>query len=1067
MVNRSNFPSGPAGHHLWPGRLLAPTLSRRDLLRYSGLVVAAGTLGTFSGARPASAAVVDPVKTKPSLYTPQKVAALRRNIEQYGWARALRDERVKQAAPWLDKSDEWLWNSVTGQGLPRSYAVNEPLGSPTSGTAIYKYGRQPWRVDPFNRPWKLVDPISGDVFPTNDFAKFYASGLDEQGQFHRERADRNLLINELYPERGPNWGVDDGFGWVDDNGDKWTFVAYYNFFVVWFAVTTAPSLIWAGLIYLRDAFLCTGDLRYAHAGLILLDRVADVFPAMDTGAYRRQDGYLVSDGLSGKGKVVGSIWDCDLTRELLSVYDAFFPAIAETDEAGVVPFLSEQAQRYGLPPKDSPAAVRRNIENGLYRVIFPAVKDAQIRGNFGMHQSALATAAVVLDDPQASREWIDWIFASGGVVYDPDIRLTGGNVYATLVDDVDRDGFGNEGSAQYDQLWLSQLRGVADILSDYDGYDRANLYAHPKMRKLVGSRHRIWMLNRYTPGIGDTGRTGQPDLFAGPNEYFAYFERYGNPEYAQITHLLSKGDIDSSYGSQFSLDVAGAQDLIRQIVHDRGELNLPSENLTGFGFAALRTGRAGTMRGAWSYYGRNHGHGHSDALNLGLYGVGVDLAPDLGYPETADGSAREVEWQHNTIAHNTVVVDASRQQQHWVGRPQGLAVTDRVRMFDIAAPEVYPQTSSYRRMTAMVDIDETNSYYVDVFRVVGGEQHHFSFHGADGPASVQGLSLTPQSTGTYAGADVQPPPDNSRARPNANGFDWLFNVERDGSPSPVFSVDWAVRDTWDVHETDPDLHLRLTMLTAVDDVALADGIPARNQPGNPKKLRYLIAHRSGTKLATQFVSLLEPYVGTRSVRSVRLVPVTAMTGAVAEHEAVAVRVELVNGRIDYVVSCAEPDVLLRVDDRFLFRGSFGVYSLRDGEPEYACHHDGTMLGPLPQLSAGHGAIIGKLADFTRELSTSNQLVVTLDRTLSHGEQPAELEGCYIYIYVDNDGERNASYQIVAAHLDDDTRLVLDIGDATTVRRYRDPADFTKGYVYDVAAGQQVRIPLTREWTVTR
>ncbi|MBM0229292.1 hypothetical protein, partial [Micromonospora sp. ATA51] len=74
---------------------------------------------------------------------------------------------------------------------------------------------------------------------------------------------------------------------------------------------------------------------------------------------------------------------------------------------------------------------------------------------------------------------------------------------------------------------------------------------------------------------------------------------------------------------------------------------------------------------------------------------------------------------------------------------------------------------------------------------------------------------------------------------------------------------------------------------------------------------------------------------------------------------------------------------------------------------------------------------------------------------------------YIYIYVDNDGERNASYQIVAAHLDDDTRLVLDIGDATTVRRYRDPADFTKGYVYDVAAGQQVRIPLTREWTVTR
>ncbi|MGS2619556.1 heparinase II/III domain-containing protein [Micromonospora sp. LZ34] len=1061
MANRTDRPSGPGGYHPGLTNLLTPVLTRRDLLRFSGLVVAGGALGTFGAAPAASANTIDPVKTGASFYTPEKVAALRRNVERFDWARAVRDARVKEAAPWLGSSDEWLWNSVTGQGLPRSYAVNEPLGSPTSGTDIYRYGRQPWRADPFNRPWKLIDPVSGHVFPTNDFAKFYASGLDEHGQFHRDRADRSLLVNELYPERGASWGVDDGFGWVDDNGDKWTFIAYYNFFVVWFAVTTTPSLIWAGLIYLRDAFLFTGDLRYAHAGLILLDRVADVFPAMDTGAYRRQDGYLVSDGLSGKGKVVGSIWDCDLTRELLSVYDAFFPAIADTDEAGVLPFLSEQARRYGLPPKDSPAAVRRNIENGLYRVMFPAVKDAQIRGNFGMHQSALAMAAVVLDDPVASKEWIDWIFASGGVVYDPDIRLTGGNVYASLVDDVDRDGFGNEGSAQYNQLWLGQVRGVADILSDYQGYDRANLYAHPKMRKLVGSRHRLWMLNRYTPGVGDTGRTGMPDLFSGPHEYFAHFERLGDPAYAQIAHLLSKGDVGSIYGSLFSADVAESQDRIRRIVAERGELNLPSENLTGFGFAALRAGRAGTMRGVWSYYGRNHGHGHADALNLGLYGFGVDLAPDLGYPETADGSAREVEWHRNTIAHNTVVVDASRQRQHWVGRPHGFLVTDRVRMLDIAAPQVYPQTSTYRRVTAMVDIDEANWYVVDVFRVAGGEQHHFSFHGAEGAVNVQGLTLTPQPTGTYAGPEVQPPADNARPRPDANGFDWLFNVERDNAPEAGFSVDWAVRDTWNVHPDDPDLHLRLTMLTDVDDVALADGIPARNQPGNPKKLRYLIARRAGQGLASQFVALIEPYSGTRPVRSVRAVPVRAADGTVAGYEAAAVRVELADGRVDYVVSCARPDALLRVDDGFLFRGSFGVYSLRDGEPVYACHHEGTLLGPLPHLSAGHGAVTGRVADFTRELSTDNQLVLTLDRTPSAGEQPDRLVGGYVY--VDNDGERNAVYRIDGARLDGDSRLVLDIGDTTTVRRYRAPRDFTEGFVYDVAVGARARIPLTREW----
>jgi oligo-alginate lyase len=1039
-----------------------PVLSRRDVLRYSGLLAGAGLLARhgLAGPAPAAAATIEPTKTKPTFYTTEKVAAARRNVDQYDWARAIRDGRVHDAAPWLGASDEFLWNSVTGQGVPRSAYVNQALGSPTSGTDLYKYGWQPWRADPFHRPWKLVDPITGDVFPTNDFAAFYASALDEHGQFDRDRGDRSLLVNKLYPDRGPNWGVDDGFGWVDDKGNRWTFVAYYNFYLVWFAVTTAPSLIWAGLVYLRDAYLLTGDPRYAHAGLILLDRVADVFPAMDISPYHREDGFYFSDGLRGTGKVVGSIWDCDLVREIVACYDGFFPAIADTDQANVVPFLSAQAKRYGLPAKDSLAAIRQNIENGLVRVVYPAVRGAQIAGNFGLHQSTLAMAAVVQDDPQASKEWIDFIFATGGIEPDP-WHVSGGDVYDTLVGKLDRDGFSNEGSAQYNTLWITEVRSFADILSGYSGYDRADLYAHPKMRKLIGSRHQLVMLNRYTPGIGDTGRTGKPDLLATSQDYVVAFNQYGLPEYAQLAYLLNNGEVDSLYGGVFDLDVAETQQRIKQIVDERGPLHLPSDDLAGFGFAALRTGRGDGMRGAWLYYGRNYGHGHADTLNLDVLGYGVDLAPDLGYPETADGSAREVEWQHNTIAHNTVVVDASRQQKQWVGQPHGFADTGHVRLLDVTAPKVYPQTSMYRRVVVMVDIDDQNSYTVDVFRVAGGEQHHFSFHGAEGPVAVDGLSLTAQPTGTYAGPDVEPPPDNARARPDANGFDWLFNVERDEAPSTTFSVDWAVKDTWNVHDPDIDLHLRLTMLTQVDDVALADGIPARNQPGNPKKLRYLIARRTGKELASQFVSVLEPYVNSRPIRSLRTVPVRATGGDVGEHEAAAVRVELTDGRVDYVVSCARPDVLLHVDDTFVFHGSVGVYSLRDGKPVYGSLHGGTTLGPLPGLESGRAAVTGRLADFTRDLSDSNQLVLTLDRDLSADERPDHLTGSFVY--VDNDGERNAAYRITKAALDGDGRLVLDIGDVTTIRGYQDSEDFSKGYVYDIAVGAAARIPLTREW----
>lgn len=47
---------------------------------------------------------------------------------------------------------------------------------------------------------------------------------------------------------------------------------------------------------------------------------------------------------------------------------------------------------------------------------------------------------------------------------------------------------------------------------------------------------------------------------------------------------------------------------------------------------------ADTQRDIWMYYGRNHGHGHGhqDTLNLGMHAFGLDLVPDLGYPEFAD-----------------------------------------------------------------------------------------------------------------------------------------------------------------------------------------------------------------------------------------------------------------------------------------------------------------------------------------------------------------------------------------------------------------------------------------------
>ncbi|WP_216843438.1 heparinase II/III domain-containing protein [Phytoactinopolyspora alkaliphila] len=1201
-----------------------PLWNRRSFLRTAGLVGVSSALlppiitrSAFAQAGPLKADLPHdpadaPVKTAATYYTPDKVDAARRNVADYAWAAKLRDEAVATAQPYIDAGDDWLWALPTGQGLPRSYAVNQDLGSPVSGQDIYEYGNYPWRIDEFEQPWKLTDPSSDYVFPTNDFGAFYRSGLNEHGEFDRSLADESLLVNELYPDRGPTWGVDDGFGWIDDNGNKWTFIAYYVHWGLWYNTLDGGGLT-SGIRALRDAYLYTGDPVYARSGVILLDRVADLYPSMDTAPYKRADGYFHSDGLSGNGKVVGCIWETGLIRDYIYAYDAFFPAIAESDTLDVIPFLRDKAQAHRLPAKESVDDLRLNVENGILRETCRGVLSAKIFGNFGMHQNTLASAAVVLDDPDASPQWIDFVFANGGRVQDPDYRVTGGAFYQTLIDKVDRDGAGDEGAPSYNRLWIGHVKGVADVLAGYADYPQADLYEHPKYRKMFQMRYRLPMLGTYTPSIGDSGQTGAPGLFGSTNDHVAAFERFGDIEHAQLAHISGEGKIDDLYSDVFALDVAGTQQRIAAVVAEHGPLNRPSENLTGFGFAALRAGDPEHARAAWIYYGRSNGHGHRGTLNLGLYGFGVDLAPDLGYPEYADGGARRHEWTSNTIAHNTVLVDAKQQGHQWVSTPRGFGAAERVQMVDIEAPKVYPQASVYRRVTAQIEVDEGNAYAVDVFRVVGGHEHHFSFHAAEGAATAEGLALVEQKgaaarisypwrtpstagdygalsqqisieptgshqlsvrvyddyaagtagyhfiqvliddtvvaerdvagngdwaeltadvtgalagkttatvtlrlyekrgvgnfgvmvlfddlsisgatiengdfedadstawqadsnsahfsidarvEGSYAGPGIAPPAPEAPYRPDANGFDWLGNVERDDAPPAAFSVDWSVVDTYDVGAPD-DLHLRLHALHDADDVALADGIPPRNKPGNPKSLRYLISHRhSSDELASQFVSVLEPYAGAPNIDAVQRVEAVAIDGEVAGHEVVALKVELSGGRVDYVVSCARPEVKLRVDSRFTFRGSFGVCSWRGDAVTYGFTHGADEMAGVNALSGRPAALVGTLADFTAELSDTNHLTVKLENLAElHGNYAKALTGADIY--VENDGERNAVYRVESVGPRTGNELVLEIGDATLIRTYLDPDDVDRGYRYDVAKGARVRIPLTREWT---
>ncbi|WJH33960.1 heparinase II/III-family protein [Paenibacillus sp. CC-CFT747] len=1004
-------------------------------------------------------------KTRSTIYTEAKLAAARANAAQYDWAMSLKDSAVAKADSYLALGKEALWNMVVTQAIPRSYNVNQLTGnfSPVSGD-LKAYGNYPWKADPVNEPWKIVDPASGYKFPTNDFPAYYRSGLDAHGNFNPALADRSLLVNTLYPEKGPTWGVDDGYGWVEPGTNKrYTFVAYYNHWFNWYSGT---SSIQSALTSMRDAYIYTGDTKYAQNGAILLDRIADVYPAMDVAEFSNAI-YVNSHGGTGDGKIVGSIWETSLVKQFISSYDAFFPVL---DDPVVVGFLKGKGKQYDLPLKETGSQIRRNIEDGLLRQIQPGMYWDQIRGNNGFHQSALAMAAVVHDTLPETKQWLDYTFQPGGFINQIPRKVTGGNVLFSMVNDVDRDGNGNEAGPGYNRLWLSTYLEAANTLEGYDKYPAADLYENVKFRKMFQAQYPLTMIGRYTPSIGDSGTTGQPGILVDKAQSIKAFEKFGDPVYAQLAYLLNGNKTEGIHSDVYTADPNKVARDIEAVIQEKGELNLGSVNMTGYGFAGLRDGKlenaTDTRRGTWMYYGRNGGHGHKDTLNLGLYGFGLDLAPDLGYPEQANATdVNRFEWVQNTISHNTVMVDKKKQETLWDGLPLHYDDSSMVQMIDVEAPEAYSQTEQYRRTSAMVHVDDANSYVVDFFRVSGGQDHHFSFHAAEGPVSTEGLNLVAQQGGTYAGPNVEfgKRPANDSVTGSGYmgpGFHWLKNVERDAAPSSKFSVDWDITDTWNVLKTPEDLHVRLTMLGDSTDVALADGVPPQNKPGNPESLKYLIAHRSGQNLQSTFTSVIEPYKETRFVETSDAAAVTTEDGTPADPNRVrAVKVQLTNGRTDYIVSSLDSDNVYVIDGKVRFQGSFGIYSEKDDQPVFTYINDGAFLGKVGTgyESTGVAHLQGTVADFTKELSVDNRLTVNLDL---QGQEANSLIGRSIY--VENDGKRNAVYQIKGIAPAADGQWELQLGDITLVRSYADDKDLSKGFIYDVAAGAAFTIPLSRQ-----
>ena len=316
--------------------------------------------------------------------------------------------------------------------------------------------------------------------------------MDAHGAFRRDKADPEFL-KPTVNGGNPAW-VDDGTGVVVD-GKRWFTAAGY-------AAQTWMQLIDVTLQF-AEAYALTNDPAYAHKAGVLLDRIADLYPAMDYGPSFRL-GMEFASGSSGWGRIQGQIWENFTATKLSRAYDLVYDALIE--DKTLETFSAAMSHRYDLGDKSNGKTIASHIENHLLKEFIYAILKKDIMGNVGFRQLSMTTAAIALDHPDITPRYLDWLFEEQG-----------GATPTILREVLCREGFSDEASLSYSSIPGRSFGDVAWLLRNYKAYDRHDLYRDfPKFRRCFTMPADVRAADRATPNwgdaskcmnIGDTGHT--------------------------------------------------------------------------------------------------------------------------------------------------------------------------------------------------------------------------------------------------------------------------------------------------------------------------------------------------------------------------------------------------------------------------------------------------------------------------------------------------------------------------------------------------------------------------------
>lgn len=480
-----------------------------------------------------------------------------------------------------------------------------------------------------------------------------------------------------------------------------------------------------------------GNRDDAHDAAMALVRWAYAFPTLDPSEY-------LSDTLHDPG-AFGRDYSCRrrhtaadflphyqmYVQPIMLQYDELFELISSSRQ------LAESVGRF-VPWVKTPQDVVRLIDVYLVQTTAKRI----MRYHYHTDPMDVANLAAVVSNRRVTDPWMEWLFRRTFIYPLP----------VAGIQDVMITGTTREGTEFVGSTYYAQGEGASRVAASLDRYlaaggdpryDLSDRRRYPKP-----AAHAYWRIENVVAG-GDFLRIGDvcgPDKVPGHTLRDLRFARHGwrwtrDPRFAFILrHYLGRSD---ETDRQWVEIVLAAAERSRAPWLELRSRVLPM--WAGVLESGLQHDDYRFRRAAYLRLGFGIGHQHSDTFDLQLVAHGL--------PMTIDGGQRSgytVPTDRTTRVHNLVQVDGATAYRHSWAK----ALADHPGVRYLAAEAVPPaEVSLFGRQIALIDVNQgtgsqplppakqrpgselptveatADAYLFDVFRVGGGRQHTYCFHG--------------------------------------------------------------------------------------------------------------------------------------------------------------------------------------------------------------------------------------------------------------------------------------------------------------------------------------------------